>query len=639
MKRKDDRTPERLDISVSLPKDAALRIFREMLSDLDVCALDYELHAALRARDIPKLLKRLSRYDARSIVSRLDTTKANVSTFAKLYQVGALIKKYPFAGLDTFTPAFEKFSLLEERCRLFNTQNYRALLSLNKSHPDFFGILNDLRKEVYDLIGDAPDIDSVYANGLHGPGQTAGGQFTDGKVTEYFKYTELPYTVSTNALPHAKAAIETDPRWIGGLLDWYRESKSIPQWSPIKMDDFWLAVLRVVDCSEITSVPKTALTDRFIAMEPTLNVFLQLGVDRVLREKLRVSWGYDLNDQTKNQELAREGSLTNLLATLDLVGASDCIALMLVFLLFPPQWVALLLDLRMERGHIKKLDRYIHFNKLSSMGNGYTFVIESIIFGAATRVAMKRTRCYGKSAVYGDDIICPSGAVNLLVEILNLLGFEVNSEKSFTDGPFRESCGADFYLGHNVRPLFITKQFADVPSLFHIANSFKMLDEDWEWPYGHTFTRSRNLVLSWIPPDFRKRCRGPRSDSTNTHLFCDEPLQRDGKGYRYFSALVERPLQFKPKRVDGYMKFHLRKLMVQPKAVERTWWDFIFIPERPIDKWDWRKKLARGNAFDITRRDHTFFKVVRSYLPDKAITPNFPGTFSRPASARSAIVI
>lgn len=617
MKRKGIQVPKQLDISAALPEDAVFRVFQDVLSDLEVCALDYELQAAIRSRDVLRILKRLSRYDARSIIGRLDATSANVSTFAKLYQVGALIKKFPFKGLDTFTPAHEKFSLLESRCQLYNTQNYRALLKLNKTHPRFYGILNELRKEIRLLIGDAPEIDSVYANGCHGPGQAAGGQFKDGKVTDYFKYSTIPYTVSPNALPHAKAAIERDPRWIGGLMDYYRESNMIPQWSPIEMDDFWHFCLKPVDCSEITSVPKTALTDRFIAMEPTLNVFLQLGVDRVLREKLLNDWGYDLNDQRKNQELACEGSITNLLVTLDLVGASDCIALILVYLLFPYEWIALLLDLRMERGVIKKTGEIVKFHKLSSMGNGYTFVIESIIFGAATRVAMKRTGCYGKSAVYGDDIICPSGAAGLLIDLLDLLGFEVNSEKSFTDGPFRESCGADFFLGHNVRPLFITDTFADVPSLFHITNSFKLLERRWEWPYGLTFPRTIQRLLSWIPPYFRKECRGPVSESTNTHLFCDESLRRDGKGYRYFSCLIERPLRYVPRRKEGYLTFHLHKLVVPLKANTQSWWEFLFCPGRPIEKWDWRKKLTRGNAFDITRRDFTYFKVSRSYLPER----------------------
>ena len=609
--------PSSVSVDVEVPNDAAFRIIRTVLDDLEVCTSDHQLFAAIRGRNVEKLLGCISRYDARSIIGRLSSTPADVSTFAKLYQVGALIKKYPFQGLDTFSPALKKFLQCEERCRLFNTQNYRALLKLSKAHPDFYGVVEDLRKEIYGLIGDAPDIESVYVNGLHGPGQSAGGLMQDGKVTEYFKYTTIPYTVSANARTHAIAAISSDPRWIGGLMDLYRESNSIPKWEPISMGAFWDYVLKVQDFSEITSVPKTALIDRFIAMEPVMNVFLQLGVDRVLREKLLESWGYDLNDQRKNQELAKEGSIYNTFATLDLVGASDTIALLLVFLLFPAAWVDLLIDLRMAKGRIKKTNTEITFSKLSSMGNGYTFAIESIIFGACTRVAMKRSKCMGKSAVYGDDIVCPSGAVNLLVSILNLCGFEVNSEKSFTEGPFRESCGADFYLGHNVRPLFITKAFGNVPSLFHLVNSFKVLEERWEWPYGHTFKRTISQLLTWIPPYFRTKCRGPRSESTDTHLFCDEPLQSDRRGYRFFFRLVERPLPYKPRRLEGYRTFHLRKLMAKLQPSTSTWWDFLFVPERPIEKWDWRKKFDRGNVFDITRRGHTYHRIVRSYLPEK----------------------
>jgi hypothetical protein len=614
MQCKDAKNPDTLDVKVDLPKAAVWKLFGTMLSDLDVCALDTDLHAAIRSRDVEKLLARTSRYDARSIIERLGSHVSNVSTFGKLYQVGALIKKFPFIGQDTYTPALRKFFKCEDQCRLYNTQNYRALMKLSTSHPKYYGLLNDLRKEIHDLIGDAPDLSQVYANGKHGPGQTAGGQFKGGRVTSFFKYTTLPYTVTESAKPHAIACIESDPRWIGGLIDLYRIQNDIRQWETIRMDEFWDFVLKVVDESEITSVPKTALTDRFIAMEATMNVYLQLGVDHVIRGMLR-EWGYDLNSQELNQLLAREGSITDSLATLDLAGASDTISLMIVYLLFPPEWISLLLDLRMAQGRTKKFGIQVKFHKLSSMGNGFTFVIESLIFAACTRVAMRRSGVQGKSAVYGDDIICPSGAAPLLIEILQLCGFELNLDKSFISGPFRESCGKDFYLGHDVRPLFITDEFSDVPSLFHLYNSFLLQERKWEWPWGHTFERTKKLLLTWIPPQFRGQCRGPISESTDTHLFTDEPLQRDKRKYRYFTKLVERPSPVKIAYRWKYNTFHLRKLMVPlTPSQELTWWDELTL-QRPFAKWDWRKKFDRGNAFDVWRRDHTFYKFVRTYVP------------------------
>lgn len=615
MKRKDARNPETLDTKVLLPKKAAFKLFSAVMSDLDVCALDSDLHAAIRGGDVEKLLKCVSRYDARSIIGRLGSHVSNVSSFGKLYQVGALIKKFPFKGQDTFSPALKKFLQCEEKCRLYNTQNFRALVKLSASHPKYYGLLKDLREEIHGLIGDAPDLNSVYANGKHGPGKTAGGQMKNGCVTEFFKYTTLPYTVTKSAKPHAIACIESDPRWIGGLIDLYRIRNDIQQWETINMDEFWSYVFREIDASELTSVPKTALTDRFIAMEATMNVYLQLGVDYVLRGKLR-EWGYDLNSQELNQSLAEEGSISDDLATLDLAGASDTVSLMIVYLLFPPEWIALFLELRMEAGVIKKFSNArVTFSKLSSMGNGFTFAVESLIFAACTRVAMRRQGSRGKSAIYGDDIICPSTVAPFLVEILELCGFELNLDKSFISGPFRESCGKDFYLGYNVRPLFVTSEFHDVSSLFHLYNSFILQELKWEWPWGHRFERTKRLLLSWIPSQFRERCYGPIGESTDTHLFSDKSIPRDSKKYRYFTRLVERPSPCRLPRYVLYNTFHLRKLMANLcPSQDMSWWDELILG-RPFAKWDWRKKFDRGNAFDIFRRDHTFYKFVRTYVP------------------------
>lgn len=96
------------------------------------------------------------------------------------------------------------------------------------------------------------------------------------------------------------------------------------------------------------------------------------------------------------------------------------------------------------------------------MGNGYTFELESLIFLSLTRAACD---VFGVNSsdvsVYGDDIICPSDVVPLLIQVLNLVGFEVNHSKSFVAGPFRESCGKDWFLGELVRPLFIKKSVSN----------------------------------------------------------------------------------------------------------------------------------------------------------------------------------
>lgn len=515
---------------LELPKDAEFRILRAMLEDLGVCALDYKLHTALRERNVVKLMDAITRYDARSIIDLLGTsTSRNTETFYKLYQVGALLKKYPFKGIDTFTPALDVFKAGERRCSLYNTQNFRALISLNSNHPKYYGLLDELRTEILDLLGSTPPIEEVFYQSKHGPGQTAGGQYTDGRVTDFYKYSILPYTVTCGAHDLAMRVIESDPQWIGALMDHYRMSMELPMWQPINMDMFWNMVLKCVDYNEISSVPKTGLIDRFIALEPSLNVFLQLGVDGVIRHLLLERWGYDLNSQEWNQYLAWLGSITDRYATLDLKGASDGISRMICFLLLPPEWYALLDDLRCKDGIIKKTGERIHYSKMSSMGNGYTFVLESLIFGACVRVAQKRLGVRDKSAVYGDDLIVAKDVAPLLIEILNLCGFELNLSKSFVEGPFRESCGADFFLGTNVRPLFITSNVRDVRQLFHIQNSLFVKERNFGWLTDLTFSVTRAKLRAWTPQHLVAKCQGPISESTDTHLFCDEPLSRDRK--------------------------------------------------------------------------------------------------------------
>jgi hypothetical protein len=55
--------------------------------------------------------------------------------------------------------------------------------------------------------------------------------------------------------------------------------------------------------------------------------------------------------------------------------------------------------------------------------------------------------------VFGDDIIMPKTGYADLKLLLQYLGLKVNTEKSFSNGFFRESCGADCYKGYDVTPV------------------------------------------------------------------------------------------------------------------------------------------------------------------------------------------
>lgn len=74
--------------------------------------------------------------------------------------------------------------------------------------------------------------------------------------------------------------------------------------------------------------------------------------------------------------------------------------------------------------------------------------------------------------MYGDDIVVRQSSALLLTEVLRDAGFVTNKEKTFIVGPFRESCGADWYQGQDVRPVFLTKPVTDLRHLFALHNTF-----------------------------------------------------------------------------------------------------------------------------------------------------------------------
>jgi hypothetical protein len=215
----------------------------------------------------------------------------------------------------------------------------------------------------------------------------------------------------------------------------------------------------VSDGNKVVLVPKNAKTDRSIAVEPSLDTFFQLGIGRLMRVGLLRN-GVDLQTQETNRDLARYGSLTGKVATIDLSMASDTVSKTVVEALLPADW---LLAMKCTRSPHWRLGRETGvYQKFSSMGNGYTFELESVIFLA---VAQAVTRELGlppwEVTVFGDDITIGSEGVDLLMRSLAFLGFSINKDKSFWTGPFRESWGKNTFLVTIVRPYSIRSLLRD----------------------------------------------------------------------------------------------------------------------------------------------------------------------------------
>jgi hypothetical protein len=240
----------------------------------------------------------------------------------------------------------------------------------------------------------------------------------------------------------------------------------------------------------VITVPKTLKSPRIIAIEPTCMQYVQQGLmakfveyieSPYVERELPPGWGVakDYNvgfgvvgftDQTPNQRLAREGSLSGELATLDLSEASDRVSNQLVRAMLKnyPN-----LAEGVDASRSRKADvpghGVIRLAKFASMGSALTFPIEAMVFatvvfmGIANAIADEEgnvsrarvdtnliMRYRSRVRVYGDDIVVPVRFVQRVVESLELYGFKVNSNKSFWTGRFRESCGKEYYNGHDV---------------------------------------------------------------------------------------------------------------------------------------------------------------------------------------------
>jgi len=247
--------------------------------------------------------------------------------------------------------------------------------------------------------------------------------------------------------------------------------------------------------NKIVTVPKTFKIDRTIAIEPGLNIWFQKGIGRMIRKRLLRS-GVDLSSQTRNQLLAREGSKNNELATVDFSSASDTIAYSTVKELLPPQWFKVMDIMRSPLGSLD--GKIVKYEKFSSMGNGFTFELETLIFFAIAHACVERLRLdCSKISVFGDDVIIPSDAYPLFQKTCAFYGFSVNDQKSFSSGPFRESCGAHWFMGVNCKPFFLRREISDLHEKMKVFNGIRRMSFCGD-PFPHCDARFKDVLDSII---------------------------------------------------------------------------------------------------------------------------------------------
>lgn len=421
------------------------------------------LLGAIRARDWNSVIRKSAEMEGDSIT--LCRRKA-------FRQIGAFFKKnvaFRNAGYCE-TEANLAFKRGERLCTITNKRLDHFYTHRDRLDPDMRLMIRRAEHYIRSVLGDFKSFQSEIPFRL---------KITAGATVLHKREDSIPalrFRRTVDVGPRAEAYVKTAYQFFG---------YPVPR-------------TRIVPWNRLTTVPKNCRTDRMIACEPVGNIPFQLAFDSYCKDRLRLR-GIDLRSQTRNQTLARQGSIDGTYSTIDLSMASDTMAFNTVAWLLPKPWFDYLNDLRCthyslngenpDNGNCLVTGKYAKF---SSMGNGATFALETLIFSSLAYAAGSRDLC-----CYGDDIIIETEHVDRLYQLLRFFGFVPNIDKSFSTGLFRESCGGDYYGGAEITPFYIRDEASwDLPNLVHNINGLAAISPYGElWKYLLDIVKRRNLPL------------------------------------------------------------------------------------------------------------------------------------------------
>jgi hypothetical protein len=378
-----------------------------------------------------------------------DYTSRDIGKFADDYQAVSLLRKSPHlpTGVDKEAAAIETFFDCEETCRQTNVRLHHQL-SVGLM-PDWWKRFVRNIRMIMGPLG-KPELSRIEELMCFSSGTNVGldKTFTTRNGKSYYSLSD-----KLRSKPTLTSDLFAFRSAFAGLLH---------------------GPCTIAEAERFTSVAKDSTKNRGIAPQAIGNSFVQNGIGRFLAERLLV-FGIDIRDQSFNQTLARMAYQLGLCTT-DLTSASDLICRELVRSGADWRWYKLLdlarhryCDVPTDAGVVR-----VRLERFCSMGNGFTFPLETIIFisllwaiiPACDRVCVN---------AYGDDLVFPANYRSDVWDALGFLGFQVNEKKSFWQGGFFESCGYDYFYGQNVRPFFFTRdEEGAVPYALTLANKVRI---------------------------------------------------------------------------------------------------------------------------------------------------------------------
>lgn len=401
---------------------------------------------------------------------------ASLRTYQGMVLLKTLLKKW--VPRNTSAPdkvAYEKFIASNKKCSDWSFQ------------PEFESdrlLFGEFQNEVYqffhrDGLPRLKSYQDILDRARVGPGSAVGAT----QQSMYAKLFASRLTVTSEGLyTMYKTYVQKHPTW--AQAEFNRSAQ--------------FGGSTIVDCSNTSFVAKTVDVSRMICVEPSLNMFYQLGLGTILEEWLGESFGIHLDTQPDiNRRLARIGSLDGSISTIDLSSASDSVSLRLCLEVLPRWFFDILYELRSPFTSVN--GERVRLEMMSTMGNGFTFPLQTIIFSCIIRAAHRVSGIPVLGGVsrnwscFGDDLICDVRAHRNVIRLLGLTGFVPNGSKTFFEGPFRESCGTDWLSGQPVRGVYIRR----LDSQQDLCVAINLLNE-WSAVTGIPLRRGCLLLRSWL---------------------------------------------------------------------------------------------------------------------------------------------
>lgn len=477
-------------------------------------------------------------------------TFSTAESFRQAYWSDEMWSKYPFAlpGVDRTAAALQSFWDAERSCAFFNSELCEFFSRANVA-PGFRQVMTRARAILHNLLGDI-GITDIAEHARWGPGSSTSlpAKFASPATKWLFSHH-----VTLDAVPY----VDAFSAWTGWV---FRDPVVVPG-------------------NKVVFVAKNAKTERTIAIEPDWNMFFQLGLGRAIRARLRRVGMLLPEAQERHQALARRGSLDGFLATVDLKGASDSIPLALCEALLPECVLKHVLALRSPCGTLDE-KTWFPYEKVSSMGNGFTFELETALFWALSKAVA------GHASVYGDDIVVPSTCVGHLAAVFDLCGLTFNSKKSHYGerNPFRESCGGHYFKGVDVTPVYIRKDLTDVHRIA-TANELRKAIDDQHLPQLEAMW---DAISRGIPRMFR----GPKSIDGCLHVPPGGgaprwvPALQSYRGLRLVKVYkTQRPLELG----------NLRRWLFDARVVRRRGLSRILFGDSR-SRYEWEREAGRAVA-------------------------------------------